>query len=985
MRRWLGIGGGLLLLGVVLAWVLLGGLSVTGQERGKTAASGADAEGRRSSWASLLAAPVPAPRGEQVLRGVVIDVQGPVAGAVVVATEETPRMPLSALPCDDDGSSKLLLLDVDCPVQGLLDWLDSDEGAMPPLARAVTDSEGRFTLAGLEAGRYAVWAEGPRSVALGEDIAAGTEDLEMWLDEGPSLAGEVRDEYARPVAGVRVIALLTAHHRAFEVTTAPDGHFEFGDLPDQDYSVIFSKEGLLPVHKKPRGADLLAMDVTMSRARVLSGRVVHGDAPAPGAQVRCEGDDWSREVVADGEGRFTFEGLPPGRYSFSAKDGEAVAEEFVGLGSSGDYPEVVLMLGSDMLVEGVVRDARGAPIVGASVLATRMGVPSLPRAKHATSDARGTFSLGPVSRDPYMVKVDAPGFLEHMVVQRLGADREPLVFVLRDAFTVEGTVVDAEGHPLEGAHLTAVYPSDGRGPFDESLKGRDDLEVESSTTTGKDGAFVLSAEEAGERAIVVSHALHRSTWLSVTSPRKGLRVVLATGATVSGEVLFETDYPVRSAHVMLLARPRPPEGHHEKMVYTDAMGRFSLQGVAEGKYRLIVTVSEAASQRQLSKLLEVKGLAPVHEHLQFLAGRSLSGVVEDGEGKPLAGVLIRATPAVKNVSVRVRGADFAMHQGESTGRSDAGGRFELSDLVPGSYSLVARLNGHVLEVPPDSKPEGDHLPSVLVEAGSSELRLVMHREVGIRGRLVREDGTPITRFEVNGSSFTSPRGEFFQGPHGTGTWRLAFSAPGFAPLSMRVEAVEGQALDLGAVVLRPGRQVRGRVTDAATGRPVAGALVDLGDVPKDAEGWADEVMLDVQEVVARTNQDGTFTLPHVLEQPYALVVLHEAYSQKRLLLGAKQDEVAVALEVGALLRGTVGGPAADGTTVILSGSENGFVRELLVLSGQFEQAGVPPGSYLVTVRRDDIEDDGPPPGPRFLPQRIQVPASGTVTVDFLPP
>ncbi len=982
MWRRLGVGGGLLLLGVVLAWVVLGGPSGEGQERGKTSALEPDAEGRRSSWAALLAAPVSAPRGGQVVRGVVIDIAGPVVGAVVVATEDTPRKPLSALPCDDDMSS----LNARCPVREVLDWLDSGEGAMPPLARTVTDSEGRFTLAGLEVGRYAVWAEGPRSVALREDVPAGTEDLEVWLDEGPSLAGEVRDEYARPLEGVRVIALLAAHRRAFEVTTARDGHFEFGDLPDQDYSVLFSKEGLLPVHVKPRGADLLAMDVTMSRARLLSGRVVHEDAPAPGAKVRCEGPDWSREVVADGEGRFTFEGLPPGRYSFSASDGEAVAEESVGLGPSGDYPEVVLALGSDVLLEGVVRDARGAPIVGASVLAWRLGVPYIPRQNHATSDARGVFLLGPVSRALYSVKVDAPGFLVHEAQLRLGADGAPLVFVLRDAFTVEGTVVDAEGHPLEGAHLSAVSPLDERGPFDESLKGRDDLVVESTATTGKEGAFVLSAAEAGARGIVVSHALYRSTWLSVTSPRKGLRVVLSPGATVSGEVLFETDYPVRSAHVTLVSRLREPGDAHEKTGSTDAKGHFTLQGVAEGRYRLVVTPRELASRRQLSKLLEVKGLAPVHARLQFLAGRSLAGVVEDGEGKPLAGVSIRVTPAVENVSVRARGADFVMHPGVATGSSDEEGRFELSDLVPGSYLLVAWLNGHVLEVPPASKaskPRGSSLPFVLVEAGSAELRLVMRREVGIRGRLVREDGTPVTRFEVNGVSTTSPRGEFFRGPHGTRPQEFRFSAPGLATLSMRVDAVEGQALDLGAVVLRPGRQVRGRVTDAATGRPVVGALVDVGDVPTDANGWADEAMLHEEDGVVRTRPDGTFTLPHVLEQPYALVVSHEAYSQKRLLLGAKQDEVEVALAVGALLRGTVSDPAADNTTVILSGSENGYVRELSVISGQFEQPGVPPGPYLVAVRRDNTEDSDTPP-PVFLPRRVQVPASGTVTVDFVP-
>ncbi|NTX53236.1 carboxypeptidase regulatory-like domain-containing protein [Myxococcus sp. CA039A] len=986
MRRWFGIGAGLLLLTLFLGRLLLGGTSVDGRDTGKPSSSGLGTEGRGLSWRALLAAPVEAPRGELRVRGVVLGPDGPVEGAVVVATEAKPDMPLLKQPCDCGEPCELLLLSTLCRTEGLLDWLESGAGETPPLARTTTDAEGHFTLAGLEAGRYAVWAEGPRGVGLSEDVAAGGEEVEVRLGGEPPLSGQVRDEFAQPVEGVRVTAILVAHNRAFEVSTTLDGRFQFASLPFGDYNVLFSKEGLLPQRVQLRGTGMQRLDVMMPRARRLSGRVVMGDVPIPGASVRCGNPYWTRDVVTDDQGRFTFEALRPDQYSFSATHGDAVAEERVGLAPGGDYPEVVLALGNALLLPVEVRDSRGAPIVGASISAWLMGTPAVPLEKRGTTDARGAFTLGPLLHGIYAVNVEAPGFLDHNGEVRLGADTVPFAIVLRDAVTVEGTVVDAEGRPLAGASLALRSARDLSGPFDASVMARDDLELESSAKTEEDGSFLLTSAEAGEHGLVVTHDAHRPTWLPVTSPRKGLRVVLTPGATVSGEVLSETGAPVRSAQVDVVPVVSEVAGAHDKRAFTDARGRFALQGIEEGRHHLVVTQKESETLRQLTTPIEVRGLQPVYARLQFLAGLSLSGVVEDGEGRPVDGAQVRAQPAGKAVVVRPQSdgsSRILSHPGPSTGKTDEGGRFTLSHLVPGAYSLTVRGSGYSLDA---TRTQGASTTrgqtSVPVEAGDAEVRLVMRRDVGIRGRLVREDGTPVTRFQLWDGTVTNARGEFFRGPLTGGKLTLHFSAPGFAKLSLTVEVVEGQSLDLGAVVLHQGRPLRGRVTDAATGRPVAGALVDVGDVPEDAEGWERQARPNEEAGAARTRQDGTFTLPHVMERPYALVVTHASYSQKRLLLGAGQDEVAVALDAGATLRGTVSGLKTGDATVVLSGAASGFRREVRVVSGRFEQGSVPPGTYLVAVQPHVHEEEEPASRPVFMARHVQVPATGTVTVDF---
>src|SRR5215217_3664127 len=212
MWRRLGIGVGLLLLTtLVVGHFLRGEGAVDGSARGARS-SGGDTEGRRSSWSALLAAPI-APRGDGMMRGRVVGPEGPVAGAVVVATEATPDEPLREQPCDCGRPCELKLLSMSCRPEGLLAWLESGAGEPPPQARTTTDAEGRFTLAGLAAGQYSVWAEGPRGVGLAEGVATGSEDVEVRLGGGPSLSGRVWDELEQPVADARVTAILVAHHR----------------------------------------------------------------------------------------------------------------------------------------------------------------------------------------------------------------------------------------------------------------------------------------------------------------------------------------------------------------------------------------------------------------------------------------------------------------------------------------------------------------------------------------------------------------------------------------------------------------------------------------------------------------------------------------------------------------------------------------------------------------------------------------------------
>jgi hypothetical protein len=125
----------------------------------------------------------------------------------------------------------------------------------------------------------------------------------------------------------------------------------------------------------------------------------------------------------------------------------------------------------------------------------------------------------------------------------------------------------------------------------------------------------------------------------------------------------------------------------------------------------------------------------------------------------------------------------------------------------------------------------------------------------------------------------------------------------------KVRVREGEDVDLGAVVLRRGREVRVRVLDARTSQPVRGVEVDvLGTASADG---ASDSRLDLISTTPppgsepkgegdlerdfSTSAEGWLVLRHVEEQPLRLELTHPDYETASVPLGARQDEVVVYL------------------------------------------------------------------------------------------
>lgn len=138
--------------------------------------------------------------------------------------------------------------------------------------------------------------------------------------------------------------------------------------------------------------------------------------PVAGALVSACGrfdpqlPDPGHDVLSDGQGRFRFKTLPPGRYGLtatSARAGAAYAGVVVVSSAGGSTSRVVLELGAPgAIVEGFVRDDTGAPLPGARVLAAAFSEND-GETYVAQTDAQGRYRLDLPPTQRYMLAADA--------------------------------------------------------------------------------------------------------------------------------------------------------------------------------------------------------------------------------------------------------------------------------------------------------------------------------------------------------------------------------------------------------------------------------------------------------------------------------------------------------------------------------------------------------------------------------------------------
>ncbi|MCE9668597.1 carboxypeptidase-like regulatory domain-containing protein [Myxococcus stipitatus] len=810
--------------------------------------------------------PTPPARGALSIQGFVVHRDGrPAAGFEVSASWSVPGESVSSIPREpEDPSTPLSALEVrGAALMTLCEVVAAGHGDAPVVARTTTHEDGTFTLDGLPEGSVALWAQGAGHAGIRFSVKAGATQVRLMVGSDCALRGNVIDEAKRPVRGARVTVFHPRNSRFFEAVSDDQGRFSVGPLAGETYRVVVHKPGLLPRggYLTPSVSEL--RDVVLHTPRRIVGRVVTREQePVP--DIHVLDNETGHIAWTDTQGRFVLEDSPTGPTFLSTWDDGRRRDEYIQVDETLQEVEVRLVLEDLLLVPGRVVDTRGRPVPNAEV-SVRSDSVVLLRSAQATTDAEGRFLLRALPMGACTFDVKARGF--HALENEVGelSTNEPLEFVLEPAVLVEGTLVDPEGRPVPGVfvRLTPAIPgaSEGTGAPDDTYAPAFERPGSDQTHSDAQGRFLFERSEPGRVHLRTESNDHLTARQVVDAPASDVRLVLRPGGRVEGHVVDAKGWSLGPVQLSVRASPEAPLTE-PPVLSNDIHGGFALGGLPPGRHVLVAIFNKGASHRAVLPI-EILGTETVTVVVTMDTGLSVSGIVVDESGHPIRDASVRALSELAS-QARQDGSGEPISTSDAS--TDEEGRFTVAHLLPGPCRIRATALGHTMfEDPSPASGAEEEEPFVTVPAGSTDTRLVMRYDGGVRGRLVREDGTPLTRFDIDDSDESRDDGTFVVHRKDADARWLTFSAPGFCRTQYAVEFERGRLRDLGNIIMKAAGMLNGRLLFAGSLEPIAGAVIEahqrqtnLADLSIES---ANRLSIDPPSVGnTDTRADGTFTL-----------------------------------------------------------------------------------------------------------------------------
>ncbi len=633
-------------------------------------------------------------------------------------------------------------------------------------------------------------------------------------------------------------------------------------------------------------------------------------------------------AATDSDGRYRLEGLEPGNYTVdldsddmwlsvrSDRSRKVQVEPNVHMGNT-DYP-----LTKGYALSGRVVDAQGNPRPDARVFLSfragdnSYGLDSMP----VSLESEANFRIeGTRAGDEVELWAEAKDdlFGETPSITTTNSDTNDLVITLStgNSWTLSGTLIAPDGSPVHGVKI-------GLHTYSKFSSGR---KAGFSAVSGPNGHFEGKGQGAGPHIFYIQSQQSTSEIMSwsrapsteVFGPRDpitinagdylaGLQLQVAAGTlSISGRVLNEAGEPQHDVAVTSRdARTLTPSG----MAMTNEQGVYSIGGLAEGGYVVIVT----RKGREASKVAEA-GSSNVDFTVE--GANAVTGRVVDAE----------TNQPVTDFEVSVSAWDeYSSEARPMTRVQNSEGRFTLSDLRSGASYVVVRAAGYAWTSQPlESLPKEEII-----------VRLEQARRIS--GMVVSEDNTPVEGARIfDGVPRVHPisnsaaraksdaQGRFELPDVASGALVLYAMAEGYAPETASTTTDSSPV----TIVLSRGGTIAGRISN--NGQAIAGAYVrasSAGDARQ-----PDDLAFAVE---VRTSADGTYALRDLSPGLYILKVTaqHESTSwqmERRVEVGPGETangDVAFTPN-DAALEVRVDPPPATPMTIALTHTESGESRE----------------------------------------------------------
>lgn len=525
-----------------------------------------------------------------------------------------------------------------------------------------------------------------------------------------------------------------------------------------------------------------------------------------------------RSTKTELDGSFSFDALAPRSYTLSARAAEGVAGPVAANLTRTSDPVILYLRPAGRMEVTVVDAARGRAVEGATVELRGADVQT------GTTDLDGVAKIGPIIPGSYRLATLAPGYATEY--STVNIDAETLFrtrIALRRGASVGGRVIDSSGRPVSGAQVVFEGVAEWSQRADPARDG---------VVTGTDGEFRFQALPAGSFRLTARHEGYAPGHSAIVSldgktAVEGVEIALGTGAVIRGRVVSLEDQPIAGATIRIGSDVQSVLPGGQRQLYSDEKGRFEARGLQPEPTRLIAFHETGASRVAVVDLSSEPYEREVTLELEITD--RISGVVVDPSGEPLESVQVTAVPDVRagaQIDRRAAGLRTGVHA-----LTDVEGRFLLVGLAPGPYLLTAS--------PPGRSERNVRLQTpVPASTGDRDVRIVIEADGAIDGRVVFDDGTPVSSFVVELSTARSAaptsvvpalnaEGTFQVNDLPPQTYDVKIRGSGFVEkVLFEVVVLSGRRTDVGTIEVLRGRAISGRVV--RDGQPVPGATVRAG-------------------------------------------------------------------------------------------------------------------------------------------------------------
>jgi len=585
------------------------------------------------------------------------------------------------------------------------------------LKQVQTTSDGRFSLQveqEQKAFSSTFLVAGKQGLALGWRETYNVRDHIIRLGRPSQFKGIVVDPASRPVPGAKVRIclknkMITRREIApllpegwFTTRTDAKGQFLFDNVPEgstADFGVeapgrasIWTTCDFGPGQGEQFTAGCTDIRIVLPPEACIKGKVVEQETGEPVASVKILARHTSHanwpyvqdKVYSDSNGKFVITGLAPGKYLLQTiSDKKGAGNIAVAVEPGRTVSDIIVSL-TGCPLEVIVYDAeKGGPIEDAYVTVTQKHAKTkyttFSQQLSADADGLARFCVPPGECEVEVIKPDYGAIFQSQRVQlEAGQKTRHEVSLPRTAIVLSGEVSDEQGHAISGAlvmhqsfGLGFSTLTDANGHFDTN-----DIHFHSSRLPSSVRVLAQHIPSGLGAAGVLRDPTR-------TGKSHG-RIILKPAYVLTGRVTDPADRSIPAAYVKLL---KGSSSTIVTEVATDSNGVYCIRSVPpEGdnlKYAIVAN-AEGFGQTAANRIpFHGDTARPVHLDPIVLqpADQVISGVVEDANNQPVAGV-----------SVWVRGPGIIrnyrqMDYGETL--TDEQGRFRITGVCKEPLHIYA--------------------------------------------------------------------------------------------------------------------------------------------------------------------------------------------------------------------------------------------------------------------------------------------------------